>query len=97
LGLEQFTSPAQYVAADANKDGKVTSWDIVVLRKLMLGITDKFINNHSWVIVEKDALQYDWKNSYKIEYFGAQDQLRFVLIKVGDVTGAEQHMKNVND
>jgi hypothetical protein len=48
LGLEALDSPYKIIAADANQDGKVTTFDIIVLRKLILGITSELPNGKSW-------------------------------------------------
>lgn len=48
LGLELLDSPYKIIAADVNQDGKVTTFDIIVLRKLILGIIDELPNGKSW-------------------------------------------------
>lgn len=48
LGQEVFTTPAQLMAADVNNNGAITVADFVEIRKLILGITDKFSNSPSW-------------------------------------------------
>lgn len=48
LGLEPFDSPYELIAADANMDGKVTIFDMVLLRKLILGIIDELPHGNSW-------------------------------------------------
>lgn len=54
LGLEPLDSPYKIIAADANQDGKVTTFDIIVLRRLILGITDELPNGKSWRFVPKN-------------------------------------------
>ncbi len=41
------------IAADANRSGSITSFDIVEFRKLILGIYDELPNNTSWRFVDK--------------------------------------------
>lgn len=48
LGIESFINPFQIIAADANNSGIVTTFDIVELRKLILGIYNKLPNNSSF-------------------------------------------------
>jgi hypothetical protein len=48
LGLELFENPFQIIAADANKSGSVTTFDILELRKLILGIYQNLPNNTRW-------------------------------------------------
>jgi hypothetical protein len=47
LGLEKLSAP-QIIAADANRDGKVTMYDVVLLRNLILGIIDELPGGVSW-------------------------------------------------
>lgn len=51
LGIQPLDSPWKLIAADANQDGKITTTDIVVLRKLILGITSELPNGKSWRFV----------------------------------------------
>jgi hypothetical protein len=48
LGLQPFTHPYQFLAADANMDGFVTSYDIALLRQLILGIIPELPHGQSW-------------------------------------------------
>ena len=41
------------IAADANMSGSITTFDIVELRKLILGIYQTLPNNTSWRFVDK--------------------------------------------
>ncbi len=50
LELEPFTNDYQYIAADANSSGTVTTFDIVVLKRLILNIDQSLPNGlNSWV------------------------------------------------
>lgn len=51
LGIQPLESPYQLIAADANNSGSVTTFDIVELRKLILGIYQQLPNNSSWRFV----------------------------------------------
>ena len=43
LGNEaQFDSPYKYIAADINKSGSITAFDMVQLRQLILNITTEY-------------------------------------------------------
>ncbi|MBN8678522.1 MAG: hypothetical protein J0M29_09875 [Chitinophagales bacterium] len=53
LILEPFTSPFQYIAADANNTGSVTPQDIIEIRRLILGIVPNFPLNSSWRYIPK--------------------------------------------
>jgi hypothetical protein len=54
LGLEPLGSPYKMIAADANRSGSITTFDIVEFRKLILGIYNELPNNTSWRFVDKN-------------------------------------------
>lgn len=51
LGLEPFTDPYNFIAADANNSGSITTFDITTIRKVILGIEDNFPGDRSWRFV----------------------------------------------
>jgi hypothetical protein len=94
LGKELFENPYQHIAADANKSGTITAFDLVQLRKLILNIDQDFQNNTSWRFV---AANYKFKSDQPLTEDFPEDVLLkniknernqdFVAIKVGDVNG----------
>ena len=92
LGIEPFTSPCQYIAADANNNQQVSAIDLIEIRKLILGIYTQYPANTSWRFVEK-GFELDpfnpWPFSEKIQIPAlAQDSIMhndFTAVKVGDV------------
>jgi hypothetical protein len=92
LGLKPFESPLQYLAADVNNDQKVTASDLLEMRKLILGITQNFKNNSSWIFIEDkeyDDLSDPWSINQIIEVGGGNihHKVAFKAIKVGDLSG----------
>lgn len=97
LGIQPFTQPWQWLAADANKSGSVTTFDVVELRKLILGIYDKLPNNTSWRFFPTDCdfppnpfaslclPQYSY-NALSILDLPAE--IPFHAVKTGDVNGS---------
>lgn len=93
LDIEPFDNPHKFIAADVNSSSSITAGDLVEIRKLILGITDKFPKGlTSWVFLDKENGIPDPKNPYKyiskIETGVLQrDVLNadFVAIKMGDV------------
>jgi Dockerin type I domain len=89
LNVTPFTAPCDFIAADINKNGKVTTADIVELRKLILGIYSDFPANNSWRFVDK-KYQFTSANPAgeafpeEVLVSNAND---FTAIKIGDVTG----------
>jgi hypothetical protein len=92
LGKEFFTSPYQYIAADANNSESISAIDLVEIRKLILGIYTAFPVNKSWRFVEK-GFPMDPDNPWPFNEVIALPALAedsmmhndFVGVKVGDV------------
>ncbi|MCS7035399.1 MAG: hypothetical protein RMJ33_12155 [Saprospiraceae bacterium] len=94
LGLEPFTSPYQFIAADVNNSQSVTTYDILELRKLILGIYTDLPENTSWRFIDKAYSFPDPSNPWK-EVFPESKSVwnfqthrlkdDFVAVKVGDL------------
>lgn len=103
LKTELLTSPYQNIAADVNKDGKITASDITMLRKVILGIQDHFGDNKSWRMVDKmysfpdpnDPFATPFPESYYINSLTNDMKIDWVGIKVGDVNNS--YTANLND
>jgi hypothetical protein len=89
-----FDSPYKVIAADVNKSGTVTTFDIVQLRKLILGVIDSIPGNDSWRFINKSQTFNDILDPFaqplqeKITFGSLQNGINtgdFVGIKVGDV------------
>lgn len=96
LGVQKFTTPYQYIAADVNNSQSVTAADISEIRKLILGITDKFKEGvPSWNFITHDMvfdqienpwLNAPWKTQYEFSnLIGEFKGANFMAIKSGDV------------
>ena len=82
------------IAADINNDEKVSSIDIVQLRKLVLGVTDS-IANSSWRFVDSDHEFFDVEEPFPFpevleydELIESIDYADFVAVKIGDVNSS---------
>ncbi len=94
LNLEPITSPYVMVAADANKSKTITTFDIVQLRKLILGSDTAFVGNTSWRFIPK-SFQFSGQGNPLLDTFPEQisiylDQApvvvpQFRAIKIGDL------------
>lgn len=99
LGLDTFASPFQYIAADANYSGGITSFDILLLRRLILGIADT-IPAGSWRYIPKLCLtNSSFHNTFYDENpFDAQwndpflNTTRYYLTQSGDVPNIDSWM-----
>lgn len=62
LGIAPFYDPWQYLAADVNHDDQVTTYDIVLIRKLLLGLLTEFPGGNSWRFVPEGFVFADPDN-----------------------------------
>lgn len=96
LKTELLNTPYKIIAADVNKDDKVTAADMVQLRKLILGIYDQFPNNESWRMVDKGFVFPDPKDpfltpfteSYHIDNLDRTMAVNWIGVKIGDVNSS---------
>ncbi len=95
LGVAYLDSPYKIIAADVDRSGTVTTFDIIKIRKAILGIDNEFPNgNEAWRFVSADFVFPDPTNPF-VSYFPEiyninnfdDDQVAadFVAVKVGDV------------
>jgi photosystem II stability/assembly factor-like uncharacterized protein len=95
LGRTPFDSPYQFVAADANASGSVTTLDMIAMRKIILGIDTAFANSPSWRFVPSDYVFPTTNNPLEggfpeerslpdLPLSGATEQ-DFIGIKIGDL------------
>ena len=54
LGIEPFTSPYQYLAADVDRSRSVNVADLIHLRKLILSVETSLPNGRSWIFINPD-------------------------------------------
>jgi hypothetical protein len=96
LGIEPMSSPYQMIAADANKSGSITSFDIIEFRKLILGVYTALPVNTSWRFVDNDFVFPNLLNPFQsafpeyrttLNYQSDLNNANFIAVKVGDVNG----------
>ncbi len=103
LGVELLASPYQQIAADVNKSGTITTFDLVEMRKVILRIQDTFPNNTSWRFVPVSYIFVDPSNAF-LDFFPesiTKNTLaantvneNFIAIKIGDVNDSALGMGN---
>lgn len=102
LGMSLIESPYKLIAADANRSGSVTASDVVEIRKLILGIYERFPDNTSWRFVDRNYTFPDPANPFtpvfpeslwldSVSVFGTKANFR--AVKVGDVNGSYRAQK----
>jgi HYR domain/Dockerin type I domain/Proprotein convertase P-domain len=94
LGVQPLTSNYQWIAADVNKNGTISTADIVELRKMILAIQSNFTKNTSWRFADKqyqfpanNPLSAPIAESKFISTLNGDANVEFVAVKVGDVNG----------
>ncbi len=105
LRTEVLNSPYKIIAADINKDDKVTAADIVQLRKLILGIYNQFPSNESWRMVDKGFVFPDPKDpfltpfteQYHIDNLNRTMAVNWIGVKIGDVNASYKAQFADND
>jgi len=96
LSLAPFQNPQDFIAADVNKSGSITTLDIIQLRKLILGIDREFKSNTSWRFVDgkfifkKDASPFVFPELVNLNDIGNNAEANFHGIKIGDINGSAQ-------
>ncbi len=95
LDLEHLDSPYKLLAADVNNSKTISSSDLTVLRKLILGINDKIENNTSWRFVPEDYVfsdpTYPFDYDEKVLVDSIYEDIKgvnFIAVKVGDVNNS---------
>ena len=98
IGLQNLTSPYKIIAADINRDDKVSSIDIVELRKVVLGIQEDFFANESWRFMEANQTFSDAQSPFPVDEVrnisnlnGSEGFQDFIAIKVGDVNATASY------
>lgn len=94
LDKQSLDSPYKLIAADINKSGSISTYDIVLLRRVILGVADDFPNNQSWRYVAAEYEFPDKTNPFKEEFpehinykqlLGSEFNKDFIAVKIGDV------------
>ncbi|MBK6824382.1 MAG: T9SS type A sorting domain-containing protein [Saprospiraceae bacterium] len=94
LGIKALDSPYKLIAADVTNSQSITAADLTEIRRLILGVTDKFPKNKSWRFIPKN---YSFKNpsapfpfQESILHSKMTDNKMssdFYAVKIGDVNG----------
>jgi hypothetical protein len=94
LGLEELDSPYKLIAADVNGNDAVTSADLLLLRKVILGINTSFNDNTSWRFIptafeiEDPTDPFDFPEKVEFgELYVSNTDINFTAIKTGDING----------
>lgn len=92
LGIQELDSPYKIIAADVSNDGRVTVSDVLLIRKMILGLIPEFPNGPTWKFVDKswqfpDTLR-PWPivdKIWRIDLSTPKFDADFIGMKMGDV------------
>lgn len=96
LGKQVFSTPFQYIAADINQSGNISTLDIIQLRKVILNLETKFPNNTSWRFIDaahvfhqpEEALTKYLPNRVLIKIPATSRRIDFIAVKIGDLNNS---------
>lgn len=97
LAKERLDSPYKMIAADVNRSGTISTFDVVLLRKLLLGFIDEFPDNTaSWRFVAANYEFMDPENPFQeafpeqieLELTATVNNINFIGVKTGDVNNS---------
>ncbi len=80
LGKANLSDPMEH-AADVNNDSRVSVADLVMLRKLILGIDETLTHSDSWRFHAAE----DGRESYAVENFSDRMEIDWIGLKIGDL------------
>ena len=86
LALPVFATPFQNLAADMDLSGTVSVRDVWIMRQLILGFPNT-LDTPNWRFVPLDYSYPDPINPISISFTETIENLNFIGVKVGDVSG----------
>ena len=95
LGFAPLTAPHDLLAADVNRSGRVTSFDMSNMRRVLLELDTAFLGHGPWRVLDAtevlpagaDALAHPWRTQVSLPRLAADSSVSFTAIKVGDLNG----------
>ena len=94
LGKVKIEDGYNLVAADVNKDANVSAIDLVLLRRIILGLEDKVKTNTSWRFIwDGQKLGADYSlhdrlmDQYNLNSLNSNMTINWQGVKVGDLSG----------
>jgi hypothetical protein len=83
LGMNTFTEPWQHIAGDVNFSGEVTASDIADVRRVILGVKEKFASERSWRFIDGEY-----------QFQDPSDPLKEVLPEVIEISSFDDDVMN---
>ena len=88
-----INSPYQLIAADANCDDNVSTGDLAIIQRVIVGLASDFSPCNSWAFVRADANltlsnPLPYPSLYNLPVLDGDIAVDFIGVKVGDIFGA---------
>ena len=95
LGTQLITNPYRLIAGDVNNSKSISTLDMILIRKLILGLDTKFTNVPSWKFIDANYRfsggTNPWADSFpevvNVNDLAGSVKADFIAIKMGDVNG----------
>ncbi len=94
LGIEKFDSPYKIIASDINRDRRLSSLDLLHMRRALLRLDSDFDHHPSWRFINDQQYfrdqRFPMEEELPKDFFVTYDNpiLDLVAIKIGDVNGS---------
>ena len=96
LGIADLDSPYKMIAADVSNSESISAVDLIILRKLILGVYDAFPDSGSWTFIDEEHQFVDMENpwmapfneTYEINSLDNDMNVNFIGVKMGDVNNS---------
>ncbi|MDX1684041.1 MAG: T9SS type A sorting domain-containing protein [Saprospiraceae bacterium] len=93
LGIEPFSETYQYLGADVDRSGHISTSDLIMIRKLILGRIGQFDHGEEWLFIPSnwkfsnpnDPWSSPWPRSFRISNLTDPEKVNFTSYKIGDV------------
>lgn len=90
IQVQPFPTPYHYLIADVNGSGSVSTFDLIVMRQLILSIIQEFPTGKTWQFATED-FNYNPPmgsvNNVSVTNLQDDEVINFVAVKMGDVSG----------
>lgn len=90
LGVEPFNNPYKFLGSDVNEDGKLSTLDLIWVRRVILFIDDVFPAQPSIIFVNQDYGFNDPNNPFSEAT--AASTVSFTLTQAGDSASANMYV-----
>ncbi len=93
LTSNPFTSADQFIAADVNNDMRISAFDIVTMRQMILNAISEW-NTPVWTMIPATTNMIDnplttgYSTVFTHDHVGTADDVNFIAVKTGDVDGS---------